>query len=125
MLHPAGPDTEEEDDEGEEEDQVEHSEEEEGEKRDEDEGSFDIEEYKHAILELEGLKVSDSQTDTPDESKQSEGEEEPETTPTARSDEEMAKSHDEELIEAEDECPELLDLSAANKEFKPFRSGID
>lgn len=123
MLHPAGPEGEEEEDEGEEEDQAEHFGEEEGEE--EDEESLDIEEYKHAILELEGLKVSDSHTDTQDEDKESEGEEdeEPGITHITGSVEETEKDYNEELNEAEDECPELLDLSASNKEFQPFRYG--
>lgn len=123
LLHPAGPEGEEDDDEGEEEDQAEHFEKEEGEK--EDEESLDIEAYKHAILELEGLKVSDSHRDTQDEDKESEGEEdeEPGITHITGSVEEIEKDHNEDVNEAEDECPELLDLSASNKEFKPFRYG--
>lgn len=120
MLHPAGPEGEEEDDEDEEEDQAEHFGEE-GEK--EDEESLDTEEYNHAILELEGLKVSDLNADTQDEDKECEGEEdeEPAITHIAESVEETGKDQNEELNEAEDECPELLDLSVLNKEFKPFR----
>lgn len=121
MLHPAGPEGEEDDDEGEEEDQAEHFGEDEGEK--EDEESLDIEAYKHAILELEGLKVSDLHTDTQDEDKESEGEDEHGITHIAGSVEETEKDHNEDVNEAEDECPELLDLSASNKEFKPFRYG--
>lgn len=123
FLHPAGPEGEEEDDDGEEEDQAEHFGEEEGEK--EDEESLDIEEYKHAILELEGLKVSDSHTDTQDEDKESEGEddEEPGIKHIAGSVEETEKDHNEGLNEAEDECPELLNFSTSNKDFKPFRYG--
>lgn len=121
LLHPAGPEGEEEDDEDKEEDQAEHSGEEE---QKEEEESLDREEYKHAILELEGLKVSDSRTDTQDEDKEIEAEEddeEPGTTQITGSVEETEKDHNKELNEAEDECPELLDLSASNKEFKPFR----
>lgn len=122
MLHPAGPEGEEEDDEDEdeEEDQAEHFG---GEREKEDEESLDTEEYNHAILELEGLKVSDLNADTQDEDKESEGEEdeEPAITHIAESVEETGKDHNEELNEAEDDCPELLDLSASNKEFKPFR----
>lgn len=120
MLHPAGPEGEEEDDEDEEEDQAEHFGEE-GEE--EDEESLDTEEYNHAILELEGLKVSDLNADTQDEDKECEGEEdeEPAITHIAESVEETGKDQNEELNEAEDECPELLDLSVLNKEFKPFR----
>uniref|UniRef100_A0A4W6GC27 Serine/threonine-protein kinase RIO2 n=1 Tax=Lates calcarifer TaxID=8187 RepID=A0A4W6GC27_LATCA len=107
LLHPAGPEGEEDD---EEEDNDEEATDEE-EEREED--SVDMEEYKHAMLELEGLKVSDTHADRQDE--------EEEKTPAAGSDEETEKDLEEELKEAEDECPELTDLSAANKEFKPFR----
>lgn len=119
LLHPAGPDEEEEDDDYDEDEELDkHSTEDTGEK---DEESLDIEEYKHAILELEGLKVSDSHTCKQDE--ESEGdEEEPGIAPTG-SDDEAVYVHDEELKEAEDECPELFDLSTSNKDFKPFRYG--
>lgn len=122
MLHPVGPEGEEEDDEYEEEHHADHFGEEE---EKEDEESLDAEEYRHAILELEGLKVSDSCTDTQDEDKAIEGggddDEEPGITHNAGSVEETERDHHSELNEAEDECPELLDFSASNKEFKPFR----
>lgn len=122
LLHPAGPDGEEEDDDdGDEEELDKHPTEEKGEK--EDEESLDIEEYKHAILELEGLKISDSHAHTQDEDKESEGDEdEPGIAPT-ESDDEAENGHDEELKEAEDECPELFDMSISNKDLKPFRYG--
>lgn len=117
LLHPAGP-------EGDEGDEEEESEEEATEKEVESEDeSVDIEEYKHAMLELEGLKVSDTHVDRPDEEEESETreeEKETETAPAAKSDA-TEKELEEELKEADDECPELEDLSASNKEFKPFR----
>lgn len=122
LLHPAGPEDEEEDDDDDEEDDDEEATDEEAEK--EEDKSVDMEEYKHVMLELEGLKVSDTHTDKQDEDSEKEKEEEQnetETTPTARSDEETEKGLEEELNEAEDECPELADLSTSNKEFKPFR----
>uniref|UniRef100_A0A665WY28 Serine/threonine-protein kinase RIO2 n=1 Tax=Echeneis naucrates TaxID=173247 RepID=A0A665WY28_ECHNA len=105
LLLPAGPEgedgeeKEESDDEGTDE-EVEREEE-----------NVDMEEYNHAMLELEGLKVSD----TPSEPKETE------TAPAAKSDKEIEKDLEEELKEAEDECPDLADLSATNKEFIPFR----
>ncbi|XP_070820571.1 serine/threonine-protein kinase RIO2 [Chaetodon trifascialis] len=118
LLHPAGPgeeedDEEEGDDEEETDDEVEKQEQ-----------SVDMEEYKHAMLELEGLKVSDTNVEEQDEDNErekAEEEKETERAATARSDEETEKDLEEELNEAEDECPELADLSASNKEFKPFR----
>ncbi|XP_029295622.1 serine/threonine-protein kinase RIO2 [Cottoperca gobio] len=122
LLHPAGPEDEEddeEDDDDEEEGDDEESTNEEVEKEEED---VDVEEYKHAMLELEGLKISDSHADIQEEqSEKGEEQKETETTSTARRDDEPEKDLVEELNEAEDECPELADLSTSNKDFKPFR----
>ncbi|XP_041793496.1 serine/threonine-protein kinase RIO2 [Chelmon rostratus] len=118
LLHPAGPGGGEDD---EEEGDEEEATDDEVEKQ---EQSLDMEEYNHAMLELEGLKVRDTHVDTEDEDNEGEkAEEEKETgiAPTSRSDEEIERDKEEELNEAEDECPELADLSASNKEFKPFR----
>uniref|UniRef100_A0A4W4H657 Serine/threonine-protein kinase RIO2 n=1 Tax=Electrophorus electricus TaxID=8005 RepID=A0A4W4H657_ELEEL len=69
---------------------------------------IDTEEYKQALLELEGLKIS------------------VETS----SEEKIEKEHEETYrhsgldgveLENEDDCPDLVDISACNKEFKPFR----
>ncbi|KAL3063142.1 hypothetical protein OYC64_002843 [Pagothenia borchgrevinki] len=128
LLHPAGPD-EEDDDKEEESDDEEATDEEE-------EEEVDMDEYKHAMLELEGLKISDSTADKHEEQREEEEEQketettspaererqkETETTSPAVGDEEPGKDLEKELSEAEDECAELGDLSAANKDFKPFR----
>lgn len=117
-----------------------------------DEG-VDLEEYKQAMLELEGLRLgeedtgkkghkrepSQDQTDCDpgqrllvhtdtDEEKREQGEPEHNTDDTETRIEAqevggavpVSLGSDEELGE-EDECPELVDLSAINKEFKPFR----
>lgn len=121
LLHPAGP---EEDDDMEDNDDEEDSTDEEAEREEE---SLDVDEYKHAMLELEGLKVSETHAGIRDEEEEveenekREEEKETERAPEARSDEETENDLEEELKEAEDECPELTDLSASNKEFKPFR----
>lgn len=114
LLHPAGPDDEEvEDDE-------EEASDEEAEKVEE---GFDIDEYKHAMLELEGLKVSETPAVTQDQKEESseESKDVPEVVPTPGGHGETGGEFEEELKEAEDECPELTELSASNKEFKPFR----
>ncbi|XP_041856220.1 serine/threonine-protein kinase RIO2 [Melanotaenia boesemani] len=108
LLHPAGP---EEEDDDEEEDEEEVKATDEGAEREVD--SVDIEEYKHAMLELEGLKISETPANTQDQE-----EEKAEAESTTRGNEEVLE---EALKEADDECPELTDLSASNKEFKPFR----
>lgn len=115
LLHPAGPEGEEDDSDEEEGDNEEATEEEE----ETEEGTLDLEEYKHAMLELEGLKVSDSHADIQEE----DGETEKEIPITLSESHEVGAEHnrDEELKEAEDECPDLVDLSTSNKDFKPFR----
>ncbi|XP_071208952.1 serine/threonine-protein kinase RIO2 [Salvelinus alpinus] len=114
LLDPKGP--EEEEDEGEEDE----GEEDEGEE--DMEKTMDMEEYRHAILELEGLKVSDTETHT--ETGDEDGERDPgrgeqrETDPEAVV---MGDLDEEREKEEEDVCPELIDLSSSNREFKPFR----
>lgn len=119
LLHPAGPEEDGDEDEEEGEDEDEETDEEA-----EREESLDMEEYKHAMLELEGLKVSDTHANIPDKeeekSENREEEKETEATSTSRGGEET-EAIKEELREADDECPELTDLSTCNKEFKPFR----
>uniref|UniRef100_A0A3B5ME92 Serine/threonine-protein kinase RIO2 n=1 Tax=Xiphophorus couchianus TaxID=32473 RepID=A0A3B5ME92_9TELE len=114
LLHPAGPDDEE----------VEDDEEASDEEAEKVEEGFDIDEYKHAMLELEGLKVSETPAVTQDQKEESseESKDVPEVVPTPGGHEETGGEFEEELKEAEDECPELAELSASNKEFKPFSS---
>ncbi|XP_068167249.1 serine/threonine-protein kinase RIO2 [Antennarius striatus] len=119
LLHPAGPEgNDDEEDEDDEEDGINDVEKEE---------SLDMEEYKHAVLELEGLTVSDPhakvqrQDDEDNDSERGEEQKVTDSAPADRSEEEPKKELDEELDEAEDECPELAELSASNKNFKPFR----
>lgn len=125
VLHPAGPEEEEDDDDEEGEEEEEEEEEHEG-TREEEGGkhNVDMEEYNHAILELGGMKVNDPETDPHDAGteKPTREEEQKETEPelVVRSDNEEERDVQEEG-EAEDFCPELLNLSASNGEFKPFR----
>jgi len=136
LLHPAGPES----DEDEEEEEEEEEEDEEEESAEEENGGVqgvDMEEYKHAMLELEGLKLEEPQTDPQDAGDEDPtGEEETETRQEPavggvdegegqeeeeeEGGEEAGRNHDGRGEEV-DACPELLDLSAANKEFKPFR----
>ncbi|CAB1435361.1 unnamed protein product [Pleuronectes platessa] len=124
FLHPAGPDEEEDDDDDDDDDEEEKDNKDEeatDEEVEREEENVDMEEYKHALLELEGLKVSDSHVDRQEEeevSKKREEQKETETVPAATRDEKPEEGVEEELKEAEDECP---DLSTSNKEFKPFR----
>ncbi|XP_053182012.1 serine/threonine-protein kinase RIO2 [Scomber japonicus] len=118
LLHPAGPEDEEDDDDDDEKDDDEDSTDEEAGGEEE---SVDMDEYKHVMLELEGLKVTETHADEEEEESEKREEEKTERVPEARSDEETENNLEEELNEAEDECPELADISASNKEFKPFR----
>lgn len=124
LLHPAGPEDDDDNDEEEEDDDDDHEDAKEA-TDEEREEAVDMEEYKHAMLELEGLRISETPAETQDEdSEKSKNKVEDQVTETASSppgDEETEKQLDEELEEAEDEVPELADLSASNKEFKPFR----
>ncbi|MEQ2270828.1 Serine/threonine-protein kinase RIO2 [Xenotaenia resolanae] len=116
LLHPAGPEEEELED-----DDEEAASEEEEEKGEE---GFDMDEYKQAMLELEGLKVNETSAGTQDQEEEriEESKEEiPEVVSTAGGHKEMGREIEDELKEAEDDCPELAELSPSNKEFKPFR----
>ncbi|XP_070689744.1 serine/threonine-protein kinase RIO2 [Pempheris klunzingeri] len=128
LLHPAGPEGEEDDDEEEEEEDDDGNGDNEDEETADDklEESVDMEEYKHAVLELEGLKLSGTHADTQDDDddddcQRNEEQTGSETAPSALSDNDTGKDMQEELDEVEDECPALADLSTSNKEFKPFR----
>lgn len=116
LLHPAGPVSEEEDDE-------EENEEEEVTQNEETE-TIDLEEFKHALLELEGLKSRDSIVETSDVSEEEDTKKSEqhiiETESTITNEEEGEGAEEEELNEV-DECPELTDISTCNKDFKPFR----
>ncbi|XP_048834672.1 serine/threonine-protein kinase RIO2 [Brienomyrus brachyistius] len=103
--------------------------------------TVDLEEFRNAILELEGLKIGEDvpadeanyQILVPQPAEQSQPTEmaEVDRTPTepdckayqdpgsgAEKGEGEAEGEEQ---EAADECPELVDLSSANKEFRPFR----
>ncbi|XP_030226667.1 serine/threonine-protein kinase RIO2 [Gadus morhua] len=152
LLHPAGPESEEEDDEDDDEEEEEEGDSENGEVQ-----GVDMEEYKHVMLELDGLKLGETQTDSRDaeekegETREEEKEAELVTEKKAEQEVELKAELKAELAvcsaeegeakegreeagehdggggggggegEEEDQCPELLGLSAANREFKPFR----
>ncbi|XP_076125665.1 serine/threonine-protein kinase RIO2 [Alosa pseudoharengus] len=103
----------------------------------------DLEEYKQAMLELEGLRLGEdtraSQRDPDDDPNRKQTDKQPDSQSelehnvdeTDTRTEAVPEEHegevctsprcDEELQEEDDECPDLVDLSAINKEFKPFR----
>ncbi|XP_016326709.1 serine/threonine-protein kinase RIO2-like [Sinocyclocheilus anshuiensis] len=88
-----------------------------------------MEEYKHAMLELEGLKIS---KETPIEKKDTEEHDGAQCEEEILSEDiqketvsDISKDLEwEEENEVEDECPDLVDLSASNKEFRPFRDQV-
>ncbi|KAK3514869.1 hypothetical protein QTP70_033799 [Hemibagrus guttatus] len=91
------------------------------------EEAVDMEEYKHAILELEGLKIGNEASSGEKPAEEQHGSD---TTSEKEISLESAKAlvtdscrgleNDGELEEDEDECPDLVDLSSCNKDFKPF-----
>uniref|UniRef100_A0A8C1YPC9 Serine/threonine-protein kinase RIO2 n=1 Tax=Cyprinus carpio TaxID=7962 RepID=A0A8C1YPC9_CYPCA len=87
-----------------------------------------MEEYKHAMLELEGLKMS-KETPIEADTEEHDGPQCEEEIPSEDIQKETVSdiSKDlerEEENEVEDECPDLVDLSASNKEFRPFRDQV-
>ncbi|KTG32621.1 hypothetical protein cypCar_00011732 [Cyprinus carpio] len=84
-----------------------------------------MEEYKHAMLKLEGLKMSKEtpiEADT-EEHDRAQCEEIPSEDIQKETVSDISKDLErEEENEVEDECPDLVDLSASNKEFRPFSS---
>lgn len=83
-----------------------------------------MEEYKHAMLELEGLKISKETPSEENDTEEHEGARCQEDIPAEDIQKETDISKDlgrDEEDEVEDECPDLVDLSACNKEFRPFR----
>ncbi|XP_057688986.1 serine/threonine-protein kinase RIO2 [Corythoichthys intestinalis] len=107
VFHPAGPEEDDDEEDSDKEETVEDIETE--------EQSVDVADYNNAILELEGLKVS--KTNGAKE-EVAEKRKEDETHSDAKIIDETVNDLEEEL---EDAFPELSDLSALNKEFKPFR----
>uniref|UniRef100_A0A8C7WWS8 Serine/threonine-protein kinase RIO2 n=1 Tax=Oryzias sinensis TaxID=183150 RepID=A0A8C7WWS8_9TELE len=117
LLYPAGPEEEEDElEEGQDEETDEEAE------REEEDESGTMAQYEHAMLELEGLKVCETNANINQEAEMTEEtkEEEMSTSPQVRNLEEREEVEDE-LKEAEDDCPELTDWSSSNREFKPFR----
>ncbi|XP_060739846.1 serine/threonine-protein kinase RIO2 [Tachysurus vachellii] len=92
------------------------------------EESIDMDEYEHAMLELEGLKIGNEASSVEKHAEDQHGSDtssETEISPEGANDFVTdclrRLENDEELKENEDECPDLVDLSAYNKDFKPFR----
>lgn len=91
------------------------------------EESVDLEEYKHAILELEGLKIGNETSPGEERTEEQHGETSSEKEICSDSvyhlvtDTSRRLESNQELEESENECPDLVDISSCNKEFKPFR----
>ncbi|XP_026884337.2 serine/threonine-protein kinase RIO2 [Electrophorus electricus] len=86
---------------------------------------IDTEEYKQALLELEGLKIS---VETSSEEKIEKEHEETCSAKVICTEDAISdlvtdrhSGLDGVELENEDDCPDLVDISACNKEFKPFR----
>ncbi|XP_020776600.1 serine/threonine-protein kinase RIO2 [Boleophthalmus pectinirostris] len=112
LLHPTGPESEDDD----EEEEIEEEEICEKEPND----TIDLEEFKHAMLELEGLKVeasNDESSNLKEDDVKTLEQPDTEIEPKGKNEDEA----EEEMNEADDVCPELTDLSTSNRDFKPFR----
>lgn len=84
-----------------------------------------MEEYKTAMLELEGLKISKEIPSEESHVEEHEGAEYESKIPLEDIQKETVCDIKDlgrvEEGEGEDECPDLVDMSASNKEFRPFR----
>lgn len=87
------------------------------------EETINMEEFKHAMLELEGLKMSAETLSEENNTEEPEGARCEQDVPSEDLQTEMVSGISEDFgrDEAEDQCPDLVDLSACNKEFRPFR----
>lgn len=88
--------------------------------------TISMEEYNHAMLELEGLKISKDTPSEENDTEELEGARCQEDIPAEDIQKERVSDVSKDLgrdeeNEVEDECPDLVDLSACNKEFRPFR----
>ncbi|KAL0193030.1 hypothetical protein M9458_011326, partial [Cirrhinus mrigala] len=123
LLHPEGPEGEEF---SEDEDDDDMSESADDTPQAASEDAISMEEYKHAMLELEGLKISKESPTEGSDTEEHEGARCEEKIPSEDIQKETVSDiskdlEKEEENEVEDVCPDLVDLSASNKEFRPFR----
>lgn len=119
LLHPEGPEGE--GLSGDEDDDISESDDDTHQAASED--VISMEEYKHAMLELEGLKISKETLSEENDTEEHEGARCQEEIPAEDIQKETVSDISKDLgrDEVEDECPDLVDLSAFNKEFRPFR----
>lgn len=122
LLHPEGPEGEE----LSEEEDHEHTESDDETCQPASEEAISMEEYKTAMLELEGLKISKETPSEENDGEEQEGAECESKIPLEDVQKETVCDISEDLGrdeegEGEDKCPDLVDLSASNKEFRPFR----
>ncbi|KAI7812885.1 serine/threonine-protein kinase RIO2 [Triplophysa rosa] len=92
------------------------------------EEAISMEEYKTAMLELEGLKISKEIPSEESDVEEHEGAECESKIPSEDIQKEtvcdIKDLGREEQGEGGDECPDLVDMSASNKEFRPFRDQV-
>ncbi|XP_056602144.1 serine/threonine-protein kinase RIO2 [Triplophysa dalaica] len=124
LLHPEGPESEE----LSEDEDSEHPESDDETCQPASEEAISMEEYKTAMLELEGLKISKEIPSEESDVEEHEGAECESKIPLEDIQKETVYDikdlgRDEEG-EREDECPDLVDMSASNKEFRPFRDQV-
>ncbi|XP_051532706.1 serine/threonine-protein kinase RIO2 [Myxocyprinus asiaticus] len=91
--------------------------------------TISMEEFKHAMLELEGLTISKETPSEENDIEEHDGAECESEIPSedihsktvSEVSKDLGRDEDDEM---EDECPDLVDLSTCNKEFRPFRDQV-
>ncbi|XP_073534256.1 serine/threonine-protein kinase RIO2 [Phyllobates terribilis] len=82
---------------------------------------LDMSEFSNALAELEGKAVEKTDKKTPEISVHDDDEGSRLGNEKLISDEDAEGQESEELEDYDDKCPDLLDLSGVNKEYRPFR----
>lgn len=123
LLHPEGPEGDGDEDEDEDDESPESTDDTHQAPAEE---TINMEEFKHAMLELEGLKMSAETLSEENNTEEPEGARCEQDVPSEDLQTEMVSGISEDFgrDEAEDQCPDLVDLSACNKEFRPFRDQV-
>ncbi|XP_053888376.1 serine/threonine-protein kinase RIO2 [Malaclemys terrapin pileata] len=83
--------------------------------------SLDMTEFSHALEKVEGQIIAGKASNNAESSAIDFSEDERRTENTTKMEDHIGQGEDPADKEYEDECPDLVDLSTLNREFKPFR----
>ncbi|XP_034630163.1 serine/threonine-protein kinase RIO2 [Trachemys scripta elegans] len=83
--------------------------------------SLDMTEFSHALEKVEGQIIAGKASNNAESSAIDFSEDERRTENTSKMEDHIGQGEDPADKEYEDECPDLVDLSTLNREFKPFR----